>query len=456
MTRKLKKGGYTAVLSIIVIAAVVVLNMIAGTLPQKLRQWDMSGNKIYSVGSTTKELAEALDKDVTIYVIADPASVDERITRFVNGYSELSDRIKIETVDSVLHPEEVNRLKGENNTLLVKCEENNKTETIPFSNIFKYDQAAYFSYGQMIETEFDGEGQLTSAISYVTADVQKSVYQVEGHGEAPLGTGVFDMLEKSGLNVNTVNLLTEGKITEDCELLIINSPESDLADDEKNMVEMYMEGGGKTMIIAGYSEKDRPNLETILRGYGLKLEDGLVADTKSSYQNNPYFIFPTLNYSSEIVAGIDEKRSALILQPTALTQVETLPAGVTVEPFMETSDAGVLVTEQGQVPGTYILGAAAEKEVESGVARLTVFSTPALIDDGLNKTFSNLVNMDLFMNSVTANFDDVSNISIPAKSMEVTYNTVTSGGMWALLFILVIPVMTVICGLVIWMKRRRL
>ena len=35
MTRKLKKGGYAAILSVIVIAAVVLLNMIVGRLPER-------------------------------------------------------------------------------------------------------------------------------------------------------------------------------------------------------------------------------------------------------------------------------------------------------------------------------------------------------------------------------------------------------------------------------------
>ena len=114
------------------------------------------------------------------------------------------------------------------------CEDNGKTETIQMSDIIKYDQMSYYYYGQTKETEFDGEGQLTSAVSYVTNDVQKNIYVTEGHGEAALGTLASDLLEKSGLTVNTVNLLTGGGIPEDCELLLINAPVSDLADDGKN------------------------------------------------------------------------------------------------------------------------------------------------------------------------------------------------------------------------------
>ena len=236
MTRKLKKGGYAAILSVIVIAAVVLLNMIVGRLPEKVRQWDLSGTQIYTVGDTTKELLASLDKDVTIYVVADPSAVDDRITSFVNRYADLSDHIKVENVDSVLHPDQVKQLNAENNTILVMCEDNGKTETIQMSDIIKYDQMSYYYYGQAKETEFDGEGQLTSAVSYVTNDVQKNIYVTEGHGEAALGTLTSDMLEKSGLTVNTINLLTGGGIPEDCELLMINAPANDLADDEKTMV----------------------------------------------------------------------------------------------------------------------------------------------------------------------------------------------------------------------------
>ena len=166
----------------IVIAAVVLLNMIVGRLPEKVRQWDLSGTQIYTVGDTTKELLASLDKDVTIYVVADPSAVDDRITSFVNRYADLSDHIKVENVDSVLHPDQVKQLNAENNTILVMCEDNGKTETIQMSDIIKYDQMSYYYYGQAKETEFDGEGQLTSAVSYVTNDVQKNIYVTEGHG----------------------------------------------------------------------------------------------------------------------------------------------------------------------------------------------------------------------------------------------------------------------------------
>lgn len=456
MTRKLKKGGYTAVLSVVVIAAVVVFNMIVGRLPQNVRQWDLSDTGIYSLSDTTKEVLNGLSEDVVIYVVADPSTVDERITNFLARYEDLSSHIKIETVDSVLHPDKVNQLGADNNSLLISCEATGKTESVAFSSVIKYDEMSYYYYGQMNETEFDGEGQVTSGISYVTNDVAKTVYTTEGHGETTLGSLVSDMLEKSSLTAQSVNLLKEGKVPEDCELLLIHAPENDLADDEKTMVMDYLNGGGQVMVVAGYSDQKRPNLQAICSEFGLNLENGLAADTKNFYQNNPYYIFPVLNTGNEVMEGIGSRDTVLVLQSVPFSQSEELPKGVTVETFMQTSDQGLLVTEDGQTEGTYILGAVAEKELDSGSARLTVFGTPSMTDDNLNSTFTNLANLDIFMNAVTANFEDVQNVSIPAKSLEVPYNTVTNGGMWGILFILVIPIAVLIAGLLVWLRRRKL
>ena len=311
MTRKLKKGGYSAILSLIVIAAVVVLNMIVGRLPEKVRQWDMSSSQIYTLGTTTKDLVKGLDKDVTIYVVGDPSNVDKRITSFAKRYEDLSKHIKVETLDSVLHPDQVNKLKATDDSLFISCEATNKTESVPFTSIIKMDESAYYNYGQSKESEFDGEGQLTSAISHVTNDVEKKVYVTEGHKEAQFGTVVTDMLKKSNLTVTPINLLTGGSIPEDCELLLLNAPESDLAADEKKMVSDYLNGGGNVMILAGYSEKDRPNLNGLLNEYGLNMENGLAADTKNFYQNNPYYIFPTITAGNELTQGTDDKSVSL-------------------------------------------------------------------------------------------------------------------------------------------------
>ena len=59
------------------------------------------------------------------------------------------------------------------------------------------------------------------------------------------------------------------------------------------------------------------------------------------------------------------------------------------------------------------------------------------------------------MNTISANFDDVENVAIEAKSLEVTYTTMQHAGVISLLVIFGIPVVILVFGFVRWWKRRK-
>lgn len=456
MTRKVKHGGYSAVLSVIVVAAVIIINMIAGQMPERMKSIDVSGTDLYEISDTTKEVLAGLDQDVTIHVVGDPAQVDERINTLVKRYQEMSDHIKVEEVDTVLHPSWTASNEAQDQSLYISSETTGKHMSVPFTDIIQFDQMSYYYYGQYKETSFDGEGQITSAIASVSSDVVKRVYELSGHGEESLSESVREMLTKSGLELSSVNLLTEDGIPEDADLVICNAPATDFADDEKTMILDYMDQGGHMVLLAGPSENDRPNLKEVMSAYGLTLEDGYVADMSQNYQRNPYAVFPTMDSSSQIMTGVDSKTAALIIEGTAMSQMEELPAEVEIEPFMTTSADGILVTEESQQEGTWMLGARAVKTLDSGSSVLTVITTPSLISEQITAQFTNLSNLTVFMNAVTADFEDVNNISIPAKSLEITYNTFPNAGVYGMVFIFLIPIVVIVTGLLVWTKRRKL
>ena len=136
---------------------------------------------------------------------------------------------------------------------------------------------------------------------------------------------------------------------------------------------------------------------------------------------------------------------------------------------MTTSSEAYAVTEDEEKQGTYTLGAVAvesvvaedeedseetnkEKDMES---RLTVISADSMIDAQITDSFSTLENLDLFMNALSANFDDVQNVAIEPKSLEVTYNTMQHAGIISLLVIFGIPLIILVFGFVRWWKRRK-
>ena len=65
----LKNGSYSMLYTVILIAAVVVINMIVGEITGKISQIDVSSQKLYTISDETAEFLKNLDQDVTIYHI---------------------------------------------------------------------------------------------------------------------------------------------------------------------------------------------------------------------------------------------------------------------------------------------------------------------------------------------------------------------------------------------------
>lgn len=462
-------------LTALVIAVVIVLNLIVGQIPEAYRNIDVSSTKIYDISDTTTELLSDLDQEVNMTVLAVKDETDERITNFLSRYAALSDKISIEWIDPVLHPSALTEYETSENTIVISCDGTGKTTTVSFTDILVPDEYSYYYYGTETYTEFDGEGQLTSAVNYVTNDVEQTVYQTTGHGEGTLSDTITDLMEKNSYTLTEINLLMATSIPEDCDLLLMYAPTADLSEDEADLLGDYLEGGGKVMILSGdTSPADMPNLSSLLEEYGIEAADGYIADPARCYQGNYYYIFPELSVSGEMAAGISSQM-VLLAYAQGMNLVDPERETISTASFLSSSDQSYAVTEDSQRQAAYALGVVATETVsteDDGTSsdnetdseddstdtlesRLTVISAGSLIDPSITDTFPQLENTQLFMNAVTANFEGAQNLSIEAKSLGVEYNTVQHAGMFSFLVIFGIPAVILIGGFVVWMRRRK-
>ena len=123
-----RNGSYSVGMIVLVIGIAVVVNMIAGQIPESYRNIDVSDNKIYEITDTSREMLKSLDKEIKFTVFAEKDSTDERIQTFLKKYTGLSDKIEVEWVDPVLHPSELTENNMEADGILISCEETgNKT-----------------------------------------------------------------------------------------------------------------------------------------------------------------------------------------------------------------------------------------------------------------------------------------------------------------------------------------
>ena len=83
--RIFRSGVYsTAILAAAVVLAVLV-NLVVQAIPVRYTEFDLSEGGLYTLGSTSAQLAGSLEQDVTIYYLCETGSEDAIITGLLAG-----------------------------------------------------------------------------------------------------------------------------------------------------------------------------------------------------------------------------------------------------------------------------------------------------------------------------------------------------------------------------------
>lgn len=460
-----KHGTYRASMVVFACVAAVLVNLTAGKLPSQYLKYDVSDQKLFTTGDQTAEIVKGLDEDITLYLIAQQGSEDATLQELLDRYAGLSSRIKVETKDPVLYPNFVSQYTSENlseNSVLVVGQ--NRSKAVDYYDIYQYSMD-YSTYSSSLSS-FDGEGQITSAIAYVTAEDMPVVYTLTGHDEAELSTTVTSSIEKENIELKSLSLLTEEAVPEDAKAVIIYGSISDISEDEKNKLEAYMEQGGQIVMLLGYTDKDTPNLDSLLGDYGIALADGLVLEGDSQHHlpNYPYYLLPDIQssaYTSDV-----SSRYVLLAFAQGMTEAADISEDLTYESLLTTSaksysktnlESENLDQEAADITGPFDLGVVVTKTIDENVeAKLIVFSSETLLDEQVDSMVSG-GNSTLFLNVMSQLVDHESTVSIEPKSMSTEYLTVPSGSaiFWGILTIILIPLLLLAIGGIIWFGRRK-
>lgn len=465
----LRNGSYSTLLIVIFVAIVVVINMIVGKLPSKYTQIDISDQQLYSIGDETKKVLNNLDKDVTIYQIAQSGSEDETISNLLQKYADESKHVKVELKDPVVSPKFVSEYTSDqvsSNSLIVVCGDRNKV--VNYNDMYE-STMDYNTYSYQT-TGFDGEGQITSAIAYVTTENLPVLYTLEGHGEKELDSTIKEDIEKANMEIKTLNLISEGSVPDDAACLLIDSPSSDISEDEKTALLDYLENGGKAMVFFDYTESTLTNFAAVLENYGVKAADGIVfeGDNQHYGMQMPYYLLPTVN--STDASSETASSGYYIIMPYAqgIQKLDDVRDTVTVEDILTTSDSAysktnlqseTLEKEDGDVEGPFALGVSIKEDVGDGKkTQIIYYSSSYIMDSQMNQLVSGgnekLVTESL--NSMVST-EETTTVSIPSKSLEVSYLTISDydASFWKICTIGLIPGIFLVAGFVIWFKRRK-
>lgn len=474
--KQFKQGSYSSVLIVIVVAMIIVINMAASKIPSQYAKIDISDHKLYSIGEQTKTLLESLDKDVEIYYICQTGREDENIARMLELYKDMSSHVTVTQIDPVVQPQFAAQYTDEDvadNSIIVTSGDVYKY--IAYADMYT-TEVDYSTYSYQT-TGYDGEGRVTSAIDYVTSNSLPKMYILEGHNEIDISSTLKDRISRENIITQNLSLLTMESVPEDCDLLLINSPQNDLSESEAGMIIQYLDQGGKVFVTSNYTQNTLTNFDSILAHYGLSRTDGIVVEGNSNYYypRYPAYLIPEVN-SHDITAALTENNRFVMLPSAQGISIDSAPReGITVNELFSTSDMAyskVNVTsnttiekEDGDIDGPFALGVAVSEPVSGDLsdseetgeeAQLVYVSTAGVLDDTMNAAVSDS-NYDFFMNAISWMSKEASSISIGEKSLIYSPLMVSAGSanMWGIMLIAVLPAAVLAAGIVVWFRRRK-
>ena len=457
-----KGGSYSLFVTAIVLAILIVINIFASALPANLTKYDISASKLYSITSNTKVVVNNLQQDVTIYWVVQADKEDSIIENLLGKYESLSSHIEVVKKNPDVFPTFTEQYTSEdvpNNSLIIESGE--RYRYVSYNDLYETEFDSYsYTY---VTSGFDGEGAITSAIDYVVTEDLPQLYVLEGHGEAELPTTFTDSVDKANIEVNSLSLLTVDEIPEEADAIMIYAPESDISEEEADMLNKYVSGGGKLLVMAGPVEGTTlTNLNSVLSYYGVEVQEGIVIEGDRNYYafGYPYILMPEMASSAITDTLIAENYYPILPLSQGLSVGVT--TNCTVTELMTTSyDAFSKVAgfeldtyeyEDGDIYGPFTLAVSIET---TGNGQVIWFSASDFLDDMYN-AYSSGANVDLAMNALSSLIGEREAIAIRSKSLNYNYLTINDSTASTLktLMIGVFPIVYLGIGIYVIVRKR--
>ena len=467
-TRKFRYGGYATLVTVAVVVAIIIVNLIVQQVPAEL---DMTESQLFSLSEQTMKVIDSLDQDVTIYGLYEVGNEPAQIVEVLRRYERASDRISLQFIDPDTSPAFVQQYDEEGrglsqNTVIVAGAQNYRA--ISGSDLFS---VSYQNPNQPRVMGVQIEKRITNALLYIASGFTPVVYQLTGHGErTPAEFGLVDTIEKENYRLESLNLLTEPAVPDDAEALIVVSPLEDITETEADRIREYLDDAGRGFFMVDFSVRDYPVLNDLLRSYGVEFRNGLVMEgNNNNYAGNNLNLVPELA-NHDILDPIRSARLPVLIpyaRPIATSEIRRRT--LEFEPLLTTTEDSWIRTnyddnsssrspEDESGPATIAMAVYDRpEEVGTRTTRLVLVGSAQYL--GTIFPFGQIPgNIDFFMNSLTWLQNRTDAISIRAKSLIRFPMRLTN--LQALIYsgivVLVIPLGILVAGLVVWLRRRHL
>lgn len=447
--RRSTKMGLNSVLMVLLFSGIlVIVNFLAS---RHAVRWDLSENQNFTLAPQTYRVLRTLPRDVKITVFTrekDPGyqAFKERL----ESYRQASSKLSVEFIDPEKQP---------------KMAQN--------YGIFRTDTAIFESDGQTIRVTSPSEVELTGALIRIAKDSKKRIVFVEGHSELNVddkernGLSIAkEALIRQGYEVDTLSLLKESAVPDNTSVLVLAGPRRSVTKDEQERIRAYVEKGGHLLVLA--DPDTQTGLESLLAHWGLGLGPGVLVDLQDRLAQGDLTALLVRTFTEH---EITQDLTSAVLLPLSrhVTFDEDVGKDWDFVPLARTSPNSwaetnmqgrvVSLSEKEDVKGPLPMAAALspKKDPEEGAPRpaIAVIGNSTFVS---NAFFNFPGNSDFFLHTIGWLAEERDLISIAPKEPALRPFTPNPTQERTLIYIQVVflPLLTLLAGILVWRKRRRL
>ncbi|MCR5520834.1 MAG: Gldg family protein [Lachnospiraceae bacterium] len=457
--QKLKTAGFYVLLFI----TTVGFNLLAQATDIRV---DMTAGGLYSLEDTTVEYLKGFKDDVTITYITGENDEEKVFSDIMEGFTDACDNIEYVVA---LEGESLALIKNKNldsqfgSGFLVEDRDTGLDKFVDIGELI-VSQIDYETMAYRI-TGVDLEGRMLAALSYVEGSSRPNIKLLTGHGEDDLSGGLTAVLNREEIDNETVSLMTSGNLN-NTDLLVIYAPVTDLSESEYDAILEYILGGGKIMIFLDPASGSLPNLESLMRHFGIDSEAGNMIEENDPERHLAGSRFELLPKLGDAGFVSDIRKGSMIVCPYAspLFIRSNLGDGVSVTPILSTSEDATFTRytdeddDEGEtVEGPFYVGLLSREDYSDGTySEMMVYSSPYIASDMFlwSETYAN---ERFVVASIMELAPYTSPVLAPVKNVENTVLVVSSqeSVLIGVLYIGLIPAVIMVYGALNLIRRRR-
>jgi ABC-type uncharacterized transport system involved in gliding motility auxiliary subunit len=445
-----KYGSNMAIFCLAILGILVVLNFLANKYDPK---WDLTEDKLNTMTDQSIEIVQSLPSKV------------EAIGFFTSNYSP-------DTAKTIL---ENFKQKSNGKFTYRFIDPDNDPVTTKKYEITTDGSLVLLMDGRQQIIKVVSEDEVATALVKLSNPTTSTVYFLTGHGEHdPFATGddaystAASLLEKKNYTIKPLNLLSNPKISEDADAIIIAGPKKPVSQSEVTLLAEFLKTGKSLIVMEDspvtndFGDSPDPLAEYLSQSWGISLGNSIVLDLSSNSLSQAYASLygnhPIVNRLGGMVTIFPTARS--------VTPTDPAPAGITLTSLVSTSNNSWAETNIADLQNNkyqYDEGQDLQGPVSLAIAGMDSSTNGRVVVVGssyfaVNSNFDAYGNGDFFVNSVDWATENEAQINLTPRETTtrvLVAPSIMSQGIIFLVSVVAFPLLIIVMGVTVWIQRRK-